>query len=94
MKRDMSSRCLLATVTASPKTSSPFLSVIRPERVNDCDLALNHAHVPASDAAMDRAKFYTSDEVVGLTVGDVATVKGVLRSGRCAEPKLGTQALN
>jgi hypothetical protein len=43
----------------------------------------NHAHVPAPDDAMDRAHFYTQDEVVGLAVGDVDAVKSVLRSGRC-----------
>ncbi len=46
-------------------------------------ISSNHAHVPASDVAMDRAHFYTADEVVGLEVGNVAVVKDVLRSGRC-----------
>lgn len=46
-------------------------------------ISSNHAHVPASDVAMDRAHFYTSDEVVRLEVGNVAAVKDVLRTGRC-----------
>ncbi len=43
----------------------------------------NHAHVPAPDVAMDRAHFYTSDEVVALEVGNVDAVKDIVRSGRC-----------
>lgn len=51
---------------------------------------LNDAHAPASDVAMDRAHFYTSDEVVKLEAGNVAALKDVLRSGRCVTFSHGT----
>ncbi|HEU5321275.1 MAG TPA: PA14 domain-containing protein, partial [Methylomirabilota bacterium] len=43
----------------------------------------NHGHVPAPDAAMDRAQFYRQSPVEYLPARDVAAVKDALRSGRC-----------
>ncbi|GEM_PF-2594067 len=47
----------------------------------------NHAQVPASDIAMDRAHYFTSDQVAGLPItgnaSDISAVKDVIRSGRC-----------
>ncbi|MFP7753432.1 PA14 domain-containing protein [Thermodesulfobacteriota bacterium B35] len=47
------------------------------------EICSNHAHVPAPDVAMDRAHFYTSDQVVALEAGNADMVRDVLRSGRC-----------
>ena len=50
---------------------------------NTSQIATNHAQVPMSDEAMDRAQFYRTSEVVSLPARDVEAVKDVLRSGRC-----------
>lgn len=47
-------------------------------------LATNHAQVPMSDEAMDRAEYFRTGNVVGIPARDVDAMKAVLRSGRCA----------
>lgn len=43
----------------------------------------NHAHIPVSDDAIDRARDYLQPTLVTLPFGDVAAAKTVLESGRC-----------